>query len=195
MWYYTNHHMWSSGGPRNWEQGMPIVGRRAGGASVLLSAQVVEEAWAGGARGRTGGYLAASAERSGERRCAVEAAARAIETRWLPARVPVRGCPCPTPSGLAWWIWDFGGVGKWVRRLDGPWAIWKWAAFELYVNCYIKWHINTKKRNFNTLCILHMYIPRIYIKFFLKNVGYAREYPGTTVGPPMMWSHVNHRGR
>jgi hypothetical protein len=30
-----------------------------------------------------------------------------------------------------------------------------------------------------------MYIPQIPIKFFSKNIGYAREYPGTTVGPSM----------
>jgi len=30
-----------------------------------------------------------------------------------------------------------------------------------------------------------MYILQIPIKFFRKNVGYAREYPGTTVGPSM----------
>jgi hypothetical protein len=32
--------------------------------------------------------------------------------------------------------------------------------------------------------IIHVYIPTSYY-FFLKNVGYAREYPGTMLGPPM----------
>ena len=42
-----------------------------------------------------------------------------------------------------------------------------------------------KNRNFETLTILYMYIPLRTTKFFLKNVGYAQEYPDTTVGPPM----------
>ena len=42
-----------------------------------------------------------------------------------------------------------------------------------------------KNRNFETLIILYMYIPPRTTKNFLKNVGYAWEYPGTTVGPPL----------
>ena len=42
-----------------------------------------------------------------------------------------------------------------------------------------------KKRNFNTLTILYIHIPLKTIKILPKNVGYAQEYPGTTVGPPM----------
>ena len=57
-----------------------------------------------------------------------------------------------------------------------------WAGFKLDANCS---HKMAKKRNFNTLIILYMYIPQIPIKIFPKKAGYAREYPGTTVGPSM----------
>ena len=46
-----------------------------------------------------------------------------------------------------------------------------------------------KSHNFETLTILYMYIPLRTTKFFPKNVGYAREYPGTSVGPPMHGAH------
>ena len=58
-----------------------------------------------------------------------------------------------------------------------------WAGFKLDANCS---HKMAKKRNFNTLIILYMYIPQIPIKIFPKKAGYAREYPGTTVGPSMV---------
>jgi len=58
-----------------------------------------------------------------------------------------------------------------------------WAGFKLDANCS---HKMAKKRNFNTLIILYMYIPQIPIKIFPKKAGYAREYPGTTVGPSML---------
>jgi len=35
------------------------------------------------------------------------------------------------------------------------------------------------------LTILYIHIPLKPIKILSKNVGYAREYPGTTVGPSM----------
>ena len=47
-----------------------------------------------------------------------------------------------------------------------------------------------KNRNFETLTILYMYIPPRTAKNFLKNVGYAREYTGTTVGSPMRGGFV-----
>ena len=62
-----------------------------------------------------------------------------------------------------------------------------WAAFQLDANYRQK---IVKSRNFETLTILYMYITPRTTKNFLKNVGYAREYPGTTVDPPMPMQHL-----
>jgi len=73
-----------------------------------------------------------------------------------------------------------------VGRPDGPLGrpvrCGLWAAFQLDANYR---HKIVKSRNFETLTILYMYIPLRTTKIFPKNIGYAREYPGTTVGPPM----------
>ena len=73
-----------------------------------------------------------------------------------------------------------------MGRPDGPLGrpvrCGRWAAFQLDANYKQK---IVKSRNFETLTILYMYIPLRTTNFFLKNVGYARKYPGTTVGPPM----------
>ena len=73
-----------------------------------------------------------------------------------------------------------------MERPDGPLGrpvrCGLWAAFQLDANYRQK---IVKSRNFETLTILYMYIPLRTTKIFPKNIGYAREYPGTTVGPPM----------
>jgi hypothetical protein len=88
--------------------------------------------------------------------------------------------------------WPIGGSGEVIGK--ARWAMGRlnrhgmWADFKLV--CWtrieaIKWQRNAQKHNFNTLTILYMYIPQIPIKIFPKNVGYAQEYLGTTIDPPM----------
>jgi len=156
--------------------------------SPAPAARVVpsEQLWLRSCRGSgaTGGGRGAPLPRAAARAGGLAAARRdsasvKLERSKLLAALPLR----QPPDGFGeWGIGDYG-VGRPDGPLGRPVRCGLWAAFQLDANYR---HKIVKSRNFETLTILYMYIPLRTTKNFPKNVGYAREYPGTTVGPPML---------